>query len=151
MGQVAIYKILKALGQKPKFSKPSDDVYYKIDIWSEKGTEDSAYQIKVSKNTGKDVIMFQKSDIIDFPSVSQKLGYKENHFIYENLKYISHFPAYLEKYREKTGKDIDAWYVVLPKKSFDKFTGEPKPYIIEEFKNKMRGIGMEDKQEKLVA
>lgn len=139
IGQVGVYKTLKALGQNPQLSTPKDDVYYQIDMWSERDEKAQALQVKTSSQVEKGIIL-NRSDMLDFPAVVQTLGEKERYFMSQHQRSVSGFSASLDKYRQLTHKKIKAWYVVMPKNAIDPLTGDPSPEIIEEFRKRMDGI-----------
>jgi len=141
LGQVAIYKALAHIGQRPEFSTPKEDVYYKIDLWAAKAEKEAAsFQIKTTKQR-KQTIVLKESEWLDFPSVSQGLKNSERHFISEEFAKVNRYSAKVKEYGRQAGKDISAYYVVIPSDSIDYFTGELAPGAVKKLQEKIRSLG----------
>ena len=144
MGQVAIYKALSSVGEKPEFSTPKEDVYFKVDLWAAKSEKEaSSFQIKTSRQR-KQTIVLKESEWVDFPSVRQRLKSSERHFISEEFRKVNSYSAKVKKYGKETGRDIKAYYVVIPSDSIDYFTGELAPVAVEKLRAKVNALGKDE-------
>lgn len=126
--QAAIFHIYERMGKSPKLSHPAEDAFGAIDMWT---GIDKAVQIKGDQHQKKPIII--DADEVDFPGVEldSPTNYRWKHY---NNGY-SRFRIKLKKYCKKTGRDINAFYIVLPHKSFDSVTGEPNDKTVEFFRD----------------
>lgn len=141
MGQVAAYKALRAIGEKPEFSLPREDVFQKIDLWNAKKEIDAdAFQIKTSSRQHESVIL-EESEWLEFPSVATKpSSASEHHFIEESFRKMNSFSAAVKKYGAAVGKHIHAWYISLPSSAIDYATGNVSADILEELRRKIQAL-----------
>lgn len=141
MGQVAAYKALRAIGEKPELSLPREDVSQKIDLWNAKKEIDAdAFQIKTSAHQHESVIL-EESEWLEFPSVATRpSSVSEHHFIEESFRKMNSFSAAVKKYGATVGKHIHAWYISLPSSAIDYATGEVSADILEELRRKIHAL-----------
>lgn len=146
MGQVAIYKALSGIGQKPEFSTPKEDVYQKIDLWAAKSGEEAAsFQIKTARSQ-RQTLVLKESEWIDFPSVAERLSKSERHYIYSKFGEMNNYSAKVKKYGQEIGRDVRAYYVVIPPNSIDFFTGELAPTAVKKLQEKVAAQKREESQ-----
>lgn len=141
MGQVAVYKALRAIGEKPELSLPREDVSQKIDLWNAKKEDDAdAFQIKTSARQHESVIL-EESEWLEFPSVTTKSSpASEQHFVEKSFGKMNAFSAAVKGYGAAIGKHIHAWYISLPTSAIDYTTGEVSADILEELRHKIHAL-----------
>lgn len=133
ISQVAAIKILKALGKDPVLSHPSEDAFNAIDLWIEE--EKTAIQVKGTKQ--KRNANLKISDSIAFPGIELKHGSDEQYFNSWEFWQMQKFKAKLSKYKKLTGKNVNAYLMIVPYPDIDFITGQPSDNIIKFFKEKL--------------
>ncbi len=133
LSQVAVYKIMEALGTKPSLSHPKEDAFHAIDLWTEKA---GAVQIK-GHYEGEPQLIPTETGV--FPGVEVKEGEQVKFF----NSYLAHefekFKYKISEYGEMTGRDIKGFIIQIPYSKFDFVTGEPSPEVIEFVRAQMAG------------
>ncbi|MDO8600939.1 MAG: hypothetical protein Q7R73_05065 [bacterium] len=141
MGQVAVYKALRVIGEKPELSLPREDVSEKIDLWNAKKESDAGvFQIKTSAAQQTSVIL-EESEWLDFPSVKTKSSpISERHFVEKSFGKMNAFSVAVKEYGRVLGKNIKAWYISLPTRAIDYATGEVSADVLEELRRKIKAL-----------
>lgn len=138
VSQVAVHRVFEALGQRPKIAHPDEDAFDSIDLWAE---SDEAIQIKGWDEEAPAVI---ESDHIAFPAMQvDSLEDKKKARLYNSAEYFQRgagrsFRAKVEKYGQRTGRDITGHMLVVPYSKIDFVTGEPAPELVEFFKKELK-------------
>lgn len=135
ISQAAAYKIIEAIGGKPKLSHPEEDAFRNIDLWTDKG---SAIQIK---GWEEETPMLIESDEITFPAVRTDDSPKTSKYFDSREFYKSKnslFRAKIKEYGEQIGRKISGYMLVIPYSKIDFITGEPDPQLVEFFKKEIK-------------
>lgn len=133
LGQAAVYKILKALGENPRLSHPREDAFSAIDLWA--GREKSAVQVKLGKEITEPAVL--KSDEVAFPAIQAKTKEKSRYYSSKYFQDSSRFAMKIKKYGEMLGKNIEGYTLVVPRHKIDFITGEPTPELVAFFRGKL--------------
>lgn len=132
LSQVAVYKILEAIGEKPQLSHPDEDAFHAVDLWAH---NDTAVQIKASRAVEEPEVL--ESEHLAFPAVEAK---SEREARYYNAKYFQdsvRFRAKIRNYGREIGKEIKGYMLIVPYSKIDSVTGEPSLELTEFFKEKL--------------
>lgn len=133
LGQVAVLKILEAIGEQPRLSSPSEDAYNSVDLWS---LHDVAIQVKSSQAIENPAILEVKH--LTFPLIEVK---DENLTRYYSEKYYhdaSRFKTKIDRYAQKTKKNIKGYMLIIPFDKINPINGEPSDELINFFKNNFK-------------
>lgn len=133
LGQAAVYKILKSLGENPQLSHPREDAFSAIDLWA--GSEKSAVQVKLGKEVTEPAVL--KSDAVAFPAIQAKTKEKSRYYSSKYFQDSARFAMKIKKYGEMTGKNIEGYTLIVPRHKIDFITGEPAPELVEFFREKL--------------
>jgi hypothetical protein len=135
MGQVATYRVLEQLGEKPKLSHPDEDAFEAIDLWTE---GDTAIQVK---SWDEDVPAVAETDHLVFPSAQVDESKKKSH-LYSSAEFFNGknriFRAKIKEYGKHLGKDLKGYMLVVPYSKIDFVTGEPAPELVEFFRQELK-------------
>lgn len=135
LSQVAVYKILDKLGEKPRLSHPETDAFHAVDLWLR---NDSAVQVKGSRHLEKPAVIGpDQIDQIAFPALQAET---ESETRYYNAKYFHdsmRFRAKVKNYARMKGENIKPYLLIIPYSQIDFVTGEPAPELVEFFKEKL--------------
>ena len=136
LSQTAVYKILEALGEKPKLSHPAQDAFNAVDLWAAKKM---AVQVKGSRDIKKPAVI--ESENAAFPAVEAKSKYQTRYY---NAKYFhdnARFRAKLRNYGRQIGEEIKGYILVIPYSKIDPVTGQSSQELVEFFNGKLRPEG----------
>lgn len=136
VSQVAVHRIMTALGYQPKLAHPEEDAFQAIDLWTD---EETAIQIKGWDERVPAVI---KSDHLAMPAIATDTmsGRKKRH-LYNSLEYFKRkdhlFRARIKEYGALTNRSLTGWMLAVPSAKIDFVTGQPDPKLIEFFRNEL--------------
>ncbi len=132
MSQVAVYKILESIGEKPSLSHPDEDAFHAIDLWVQPGM---TIQTKMGKHVETPALL--ETEHLAFPAVKAR-NKKESR--YYNSKYFhesERFRAKIRNYGKMKGEKIKGFMLIIPFSKIDRATGEPSSELTEFFRNKI--------------
>lgn len=124
LSQVAVYKILDAIGAHPTLSHPKEDAFHAIDLWA----EDQVVQIKGFRSGEPQLI---ETDTVSFPGTAVTRGDEVHHFDAYLTEELKKFRAKVLEYGKMTGKKLRGFLIQIPYHKFDFVTGEPSKDVIE--------------------
>lgn len=138
VSQVAVYKLIKALGQNPHLSHPDEDAFDSLDMWIDNQV---ALQIKGGGDTNfPEIFEIEESDLLAFPSSSINLSGQTITIASKYYQYSQQMLAKKHKFEERTGKKIRVLLITIPYSQIDPDSGEPSEQLIAQVKD---GIKLE--------
>ena len=133
---MAAYRIFEQLNLRPQLSHPVEDAFDSVDLWTDTATRTAAVQVKsVGKRQEQDA-MFVKTDSVVFPGmhvseVQARKRVEQYHMNSYLFLEAQRFNAKLSKYKKRTGKNVEGYFVVIPYQKVDFITGEPDPGLVQ--------------------
>ena len=132
LSQVAVFKVLEALGAQPKLSHPKEDAFHATDLWTGQG---EAVQVKGHREGvgvfATDEVSPVGVQVTDADGVRHYDSYLNNEMQKFRLK--------IGKYGEKIRRPIKGFLVQVPYSEFDPVTGMPTEKVIQFFKKNIGG------------
>ncbi len=134
LSQVAAWHLLKKIGKKPQLSLPEEDEHYSIDMW---GDNNTAIQVKTGGKT-----YISKVNKVAFPALVYKDG-ENKRFVDTAKQTKARFVVDLERFKKKTGRDIEGYWLNIGVKDRDDITGEPTEEAVERIKKEFEKMEKE--------
>lgn len=130
LSQVAILKVLEALGKRPRVAHPQEDAFHAIDLWMD---QESVIQIKGGSKKAAVI----ETDAISFPGIEVQGEDQTQHFNSFLSHHAQKFKTKISDYESVIGRKIKRFLVAIPYNKFDSVTGEPKEDFVEMIRKKI--------------
>lgn len=131
LSQVAIFKVLEALGFNPKISHPKEDSFSAIDIWAD---QEKVIQIK---GDGKSPVIIE-TKTIGFPGIELEQESQVNHYDSQIAYHFYKFQVKISEYGHVIGKNLKGYLISVPYEKFDFITGEPDKEFAETINQQLK-------------
>ena len=128
VSQVASHKLLESVGHTPELSTPEEDAFDAIDLWGEGDEAREAVQVKASG----DKFEIVEVETITPPCLITRDGEELNAYNTPDFESIRRFAIKAERYAERKGQKVRAFFMIVPRSKFDADTGEPTADLVAE-------------------